>query len=76
MDVLIEIILKELYLNATPSVDYNQIDKTFENWYLGYQISAKKELEIVEKHLKGKRLSKLTKQAIRNTVYSLAPKNS
>lgn len=73
MDVLIEIILKELYLNATPSVDYNQIDKTFENCY---KISAKKELEIVEKHLKGKRLSKLTKQAIRNTVYSLAPKNS
>ncbi len=32
--------------------------------------------EIVEKHLKGKILSKLTKQAIRNTVYSLAPKNS
>ena len=44
----------------------------FENYFMEQELMD----EIVEKHLKGKRLSKLTKQAIRNTVYSLAPKSS
>lgn len=71
----VEDILRELYLNATPPTNFDDIDKNRDNWYLDYCISAKKEEEIIEKHLKGKRFTKLTKQAIRNAVYNLAPKN-
>lgn len=73
MDTVVYTILKDLYLNAEPSVDYDLIDKTQENWYRNYLISAEKELEIIEKHLKG--ISKSSKQLIKNTVYNLAPKN-
>ena len=71
----VEDILRELYLNSTPSVNFDDIDKTRNGWYLDYCISREKEEEIIEKHLKGKRFTKLTKQAIRNAVFNLAPKN-
>lgn len=71
----VEDILRELYLSATPPTSFDSIDKTRDGWYLGYCISAKKEEEIIENHLKNKRFTKLTKQAIRNAVYNLAPKN-
>lgn len=71
----VEDILRELYLNATPPTPFDSIDKTIDGWYLDYEISAEKELEIIEKHLKNKRFTKLTKQAFRNTVFNLAPKN-
>ena len=71
----VEDILRELYLNTTPSVRFDSIDTSKEFWYLDYEISAEKEEEIIEKHLKGKRFTKLTKQMIRNAVYNLAPKN-
>ena len=71
----VEDILRELYLNATPPTSFDSVDKTIDGWYLGYEISREKEEEIIEKHLKGKRFTKLTKQAIRNAVYNLAPKN-
>ena len=71
----VEDILRELYLNATPPTLFDSIDKTRDNWYLDYCISRQKEEEIIEKHLKGKRFTKLTKQAIKNAVYNLAPKN-
>jgi hypothetical protein len=72
---IVEDILRELYLNSTPSVSFASIDKTKDNWYWDYEICAKKELEIIEKYLKNKKLTKLTKQAIKNAVYNLAPKN-
>ena len=71
----VEDILRELYLNATPPTLFDSIDKNRDKWYLEYEISREKEEEIIEKHLKGKRFTKLTKQAIRNAVYNLAPKN-
>ena len=71
----VEDILRELYLNATPPTSFDSVDKTIDGWYLDYCISREKEEEIIEKHLKGKRFTKLTKQAIRNAVYNLAPKN-
>ena len=71
----VEDILRELYLNATPPTSFDSVDKTREFWYLGYEISREKEEEIIEKHLKGKRFTKLTKQMIKNAVYNLAPKN-
>ena len=72
---IVEDILRELYLNATPSVKFDNIDTTKNNWYWDYEISREKELEIIEKHLKNKKLTKLTKQMIKNTVFNLAPKN-
>ena len=71
----VEDILRELYLNATPPTLFDSIDKNRDKWYWDYTISRQKEEEIIEKHLKGKRFTKLTKQAIRNAVYNLAPKN-
>ena len=71
----VEDILRELYLNATPPTSFDSTDKTIDNWYLGYEISREKEEEIIEKHLKGKRFTKLTKQMIKNAVSNLAPKN-
>ena len=72
---IVEDILRELYLNSTPPTSFDSIDKTKDNWYWDYTISRQKEEEIIEKHLKGKRFTKLTKQAIKNAVYNLAPKN-
>lgn len=71
----VEDILRELYLNANPPTPFDSIDKTKDNWYWDYVISREKEEEIIEKHLNGKRFTKLTKQAIKNAVYNLAPKN-
>lgn len=71
----VEDILRELYLNANPPTPFDSIDKTRDKWYLDYCISREKEEEIIEKHLKGKRFTKLTKQMIRNAVFNLAPKN-
>lgn len=70
----VEDILRELYLNSTPPTNFDNIDKTKDNWYLDYEIPREKELEIIEKHLKNKRFTKLTKQMIKNTVYNLSPK--
>ena len=72
---IVEDILRELFLNATPPTSFDSIDKTKEFWYLDYEISVEKELEIIEKHLKIKRFTKLTKQMIKNAVSNLAPKN-
>lgn len=71
----VEDILRELYLNSTPPTNFDDIDKNRDNWYLDYCISREKEEEIIEKHLKGRKYTKLTKQAIRNAVFNLAPKN-
>jgi len=71
----VEDILRELYLNTTPPTPFDSIDKTRDGWYLDYFISREKGEEIIEKHLKGKKYTKLTKQMIRNTVFNLAPKN-
>ena len=71
----VEDILRELYLNSTPPTSFDSIDKNRDNWYWDYSISAKKEEEIIEKHLKNKRFTKLTKQMIKNAVSNLAPKN-
>ena len=71
----VEDILRELYLNANPPTPFDSIDKTKDNWYWDYTISHQKEEEIIEKHLKGKKYTKLTKQMIKNAVSNLAPKN-
>lgn len=69
-------IYKELYANSEPKADF---DKLVENaeinelgqkviHFLDYEISQKEYEEIVERNLKNQRLTKLKKQAIRNSV--------
>ena len=60
---LIEDIQIDLYLNATPPAKYSaEID------YTKHFISIEDYERIVESHLKGKLLTLLTKNAIRNAV--------
>lgn len=69
-------ILKELFLNSTPSIDFldllesAKLDEQGQKiiMYTDYKISETKTEEIIEKHLKGKRLTKLSKKLIRSTV--------
>lgn len=69
-------IYKDLYANSEPPCDF---DKLVENaeinelgqkviHFLDYEISQKEYEEIVERNLKNQRLTKLKKQAIRNSV--------
>ena len=70
-------IYKELYANSEPSCDfdelYNSAEKNekgekiipFENYFIEQELMD----EIIEKHLKNKRLTKLTKNSIRVNVY-------
>jgi len=60
---LIEEIQTDLYLNATPAAKYSaEID------YTKHFIFIEDYERIVESHLKGKLLTSLTKNAIRNAV--------
>ena len=69
-------ILIELFLNSAPSVDFLELLGMAEINELGekiipyadYKISEVKTEEIIVKHLKKKRLSKLSRKLIRNTV--------
>jgi hypothetical protein len=70
-------IYRELYHNAEPSVNFDELFENaeinelgqrvipFENYFI-YENLAQ---EIVEKHLKGKRLTPLSKSAIKANVY-------
>ena len=69
-------ILKELFLNSDPSVDFLDLLEKAESNELGqkiilytdYKISESKAEEIIVKHLQGKRLTKLSQKLVRNTV--------
>lgn len=76
IDVIILNIYRDLYLNSTPKGNFdelvenaslNELDEK-EIPYLDYEISLEKEKEIFDKHLKNKKLTKLTQQSIYNTV--------
>lgn len=67
-------IYKELYENAEPKADFDTMDKSKENWFLDYSISAEKEDEIIKKHIKG--LPKYKKMLMRNSVIlGCSPRN-
>ena len=63
---MINEIYKELYKEC--GVDFDSIDKSYDNWFLDYFLAQEKQDEIVENILKTKKLSKLSKQAIRNSI--------
>jgi len=57
-------------------VGFDLIDKTRQDWFLDYCLSESRQEEIMESILKSKRLTKLKKQAIRNSYYlGVSPKN-
>jgi len=70
-------IYKELYENSEPKVDFDELLNSaernnegqkiipFENYFIEQELMD----EIIEKHLKNKRLTKLAKNSIRVNVY-------
>ena len=63
---MINEIYKELYKEC--GVDFDSIDKSYDGWFLDFYLAQKIQDEIVENILKTKKLSKLSKQAIRNSI--------
>ena len=70
-------IYEELYANSEPKTDFDELVKSaqknekgekiipFENYFIEQELMD----EIIEKHLKNKRLTKLAKNAIKVNVY-------
>ena len=70
-------IYRELYLNSEPFCNFDELVNSaqknekgekiipFENYFIEQELMD----EIIEKHLKNKRLTKLTKNAIKVNVY-------
>lgn len=69
-------IYRELYRASTPNADFDQLVKNAEINeqgqkiidFMAYEILQKDYEEIVERNIKGKRLTKLTQQMIKNSV--------
>ena len=79
-DKIILDILRQMYLEATPSLN---LDEAMENgftkqdsWYSNYFLDNSRQKEIIEEQLKGKRLTKLKKTSINFNVYNYAPKGN
>lgn len=77
-DKIILDILRQMYLEASPSLN---LDEAMESeltkeigWYSNSFLPQKRQDEILEEHLKGKRLTKLSKSAIKNNVHNYAPR--
>ena len=70
-------IYRELYANSEPKADFDELVNSaeknekgekiipFENYFIDQEVMD----EIIEKHLKNKRLTKLAKNAIKVNVY-------
>jgi ornithine carbamoyltransferase len=57
-------------------VNFDEINKSKQDWFLDYCLPEARQKEILESVLKSKRLTKLKKQAIRNSYYlGVSPKN-
>lgn len=69
-------IYREMYAVSNPPADFDELVNSAEKNELGqkvipfndYEISEKDFYDIIEKNIKGKRLTKLTQQMIKNTV--------
>lgn len=60
---------KLIYKYAKPSVDWDEIDKTSETFYLEYEIEAKDLERAIEETLKKFKLYKHEKVSLRFTAY-------
>lgn len=63
-------IIKEIYraIYKEIGVDYDKVKKE-ENWFSNYFLAQDKQDEIVENILRGKKLTKIKKNAIKSTVW-------
>lgn len=50
-------------------VSFDLVDKSADNWFLSYHLPQKRQDEIIESMLKNKKLTKLKKQMIKNSLY-------
>lgn len=66
MNSIINEIYQQLYKEC--GVDFDSIDKSYDGWYLDYFLAQEKQDKVVENILKTKKLSKLSKQSIRNSI--------
>jgi len=62
-------IYKELYQEAEPHADFNQLEKTKPDWFMKFYLAEERQIEIIERILKEKRCNKYDRQCIRNEVY-------
>jgi hypothetical protein len=77
-DQIIWDIYRELYKNSTPSADFDELVNSAEKNSEGqkvipfndYEISEEDFNRIIEEQLKGKRLTKLAKRMVYNTIVS------
>jgi hypothetical protein len=76
-------IYRQMYKEATPSADFDVLmeespinekgQKVID--FLSYSLAQNRQDEIIEEHLKGRRLTKIKKQMIRNsTILGCSPK--
>jgi hypothetical protein len=57
-------------------VNFDEIDKSKQDWFLDYCLSESRQEEILEDMLKGKRITKLKKNAIKMNYYlGVSPKS-
>ncbi len=63
-------IYRELYKESTPIGDFDKLISSEKKdvFFMDYEIPEETFFKILESHLKGKRITKLKKQAIRNTI--------
>ena len=66
MNSIINEIYQQLYKEC--GVDFDSIDKNYDKWFLDYFLAQEKQDKIVDNILKTKKLSKLSKQSIRNSI--------
>lgn len=71
-------ILRQLYLEATPPLNLDeamesQLTKK-DDWYQNHFLSQTRQNEIIEEHLKNKKLTGLSKSAVTFNVHNYAPR--
>ena len=50
-------------------VDFDFVDKTSKNWFLGFFLPQEKQNKIIEEMLKTQKMTRLKRQMLRNTLY-------
>ena len=66
MEKIINEIYQQIYRECR--VDFDSVDKSKKDWFLSFYLAQENQDKIAENILKTKKLSKLSKQAIRNSI--------
>jgi len=77
-DKIILDILRQMYLEATPSLNLDEAMESGltkeDSWYSNYFLDDSRQKEIIEEQLKGKKLTKLKKTSINFNIFMYAPR--